>query len=293
MNWHRGLKVKLRLNEPLKNRTTFKIGGKARYFSEPRNIKELSSLIARAKDHKIPICILGAGSNLLISDKGLNALVVMLNAPFFKKISFEDSRVQAGSSVMVGELLQKAAKRGLSGLEFLAGIPATVGGALAMNSGAWGRSIGKIVEEVQVMDYNGRVKGLKKRNIAFSYRKSSLAKYIILGASFRLEKKNKEVIGSVTKEYLRTRKEKQDYSYPNAGCVFRNPQGRSAGALIDSCGLKGKRIGGACISEKHANFIVNKGSASAEDVLRLMNLVKERVRNKFGIDLKAEVKIWK
>lgn len=305
MNWRKDLKSKVKLaeplknkwsyslNEPLKNKTTFKIGGKAKYFCEPKSIAELSSLIVCAKKHKVGVCILGAGSNLLVSDKGVDALVVKLNAPFFKKITFHNHKAVAGSGAMLAQLLQMASTRGLSGLEFLAGIPATVGGALAMNSGAWGKAIAKNVEEAQVMDNNGKIKTLKKKDIRSSYRKSSLAKYIILSARFKLEKKNRNAVRRLLRAYLKIKREKQDYSHPNAGCVFKNPKGRSAGWLIDSCGLKGKSIGGAYISNKHANFIINKGYASSEDVVRLIKLVKERVKNKFNIGLEPEVKIWK
>ena len=291
MNWQKDLKVKL--DEPLKGKTSFKIGGSSKYYCEPKDIKELKSLVLLAKKNKVPFFVLGAGSNLLIADKALKALVIRLNAPSFKKISFNRSRVYAGSGLMLGLLVRNAAKKSLEGVEFLAGIPGTVGGALAMNAGAWGKDIGALVEEVQVMDHNGKIKALGKNKINFSYRNSDLQKFIILGVRLVLFKGQKEEIRKKIKKYLENKSNSQDNSYPNAGCVFRNPDGDSAGRLIDLCGLKGKRIGGACVSQKHANFILNKDGACAKDVLRLMALIRKKVSDRFNVNLKPELKIWK
>ena len=291
MNWQKDLKVKL--DEPLKGKTSFKIGGSSKYYCEPKDIKELKSLVLLAKKNKVPFFVLGAGSNLLIADKALKALVIRLNAPSFKKISFNRSRVYVGSGLMLGLLVRNAAKKSLEGVEFLAGIPGTVGGALAMNAGAWGKDIGALVEEVQVMDHNGKIKALGKNKINFSYRNSDLQKFIILGARLMLFKGQKKEISKKIKKYLENKSNSQDNSYPNAGCVFRNPDGDSAGRLIDLCGLKGKRIGGACVSQKHANFILNKDGACAKDVLRLMALIRKKVSDRFNVNLKPELKIWK
>jgi UDP-N-acetylmuramate dehydrogenase len=216
-----------------------------------------------------------------------------LNQPVFKSISYRGNAIEAGSGLMLGQLILAAKNRGLSGLEFLAGIPGTLGGALVMNAGAWGRSISEIVEKVRVMDYNGTIKILERKEIKFAYRRSSLARYIILSARLKLAKKSKKEIAESIKQFLQCRRNTQDVSSPNAGCVFKNPAGKSAGKLIDLCGLKGKRIGGACVSQRHANFILNKGNAGSGDVLKLMSLIRKRVKAQFKVNLEPEIKIWR
>jgi UDP-N-acetylmuramate dehydrogenase len=283
----------MRKNVSLKDKNTFKIGGKAKYFSQPENLDELQHLMVVARKRRIPIRLLGAGSNVLIDDSGVSALVTKLDAPSFKEISVKGDCIYAGSGASLGELVKFAAKRGLSGLEFLAGIPGTLGGALVMNAGAWGQNIAKSVEEVVVLDYNGDVRLLKKKDLRFAYRKSNLDKFIILSAFLKVTKKNKSTINKSIKKYLENRRKSQDNSSPNAGCIFKNPSKDAAGRLIDLCNLKGKRIGGAVISEKHANFILNKGGAKASDVLRLIALARKEVKRKFNVILEPELKIWK
>ncbi|MDD4895102.1 MAG: UDP-N-acetylmuramate dehydrogenase, partial [Candidatus Omnitrophica bacterium] len=185
-------------------------------------------------------------------------------------------------------------RRGLSGAEFLAGIPGTIGGALVMNAGIAkdNCSIKKLVENVTVMDYNGNIKVLNKKDLKFGYRESGLSKYIILSALLKFNKKSKKHIRDTIKAYLEYRKLTQDLSKPSAGCIFRNPPGNSAGRLIDLCGLKGKKVGKVAVSGKHANFIVNLGNGSASDVLKLAGFIRKRVKNQFNINLIPEIKIW-
>jgi UDP-N-acetylmuramate dehydrogenase len=292
MNWWKELKGKIRLSEPLKNHTSFKIGGRAKFFVEPKDTADLKLLLNLVKKHKVPVFVIGAGSNILISDRGVNGLVTRLNSPFFKKVSLKNNCLEAGSGTELSRLLLFAYQHGLSGLEFLAGIPGTLGGALAMNAGIPEENIADAVEKVTVMDYNGRIKILNKKNIKFSYRQSSLAKYIILSTQIKLRKKKKKEIREKIKQYLDFRKPRQDYSFPSAGCVFKNAGSYSAGRLIDLCGLKGRRIGNAQISLKHANFILNLGGARASDVSQLMHLIRKKVKDKFNIILEPEIKIW-
>lgn len=292
MNWLKHLAGKIRAQESLRKHTTFRIGGPAEFFVEPYDITDLKFLLTSAKRRKMPIFVIGAGSNILISDRGIKAIVLRLNSACFKKIFRKQNYLEAGSGLSLGGLIQAARKYGLSGTEFLTGIPGTVGGALAMNAGAWGRSIGSLVEKVNLIDYNGNLKVLRKKEVRFGYRKSSLARYIILSVSLKLTERNKKAIDGAIRKYRLKRLCLEDSSFPNAGCAFRNPPQKSAGRLIDLCGLKGKRVGGACISSQHANFILNQGNARAEDVLRLMDLAKREVKKKFGIDLKPEIKIW-
>ncbi|MDP3732247.1 MAG: UDP-N-acetylmuramate dehydrogenase [Candidatus Omnitrophota bacterium] len=296
-----GIKGKIRLAEPLEEHATFKIGGPAKFFIEPKDLNNLKLSLGLVKKYNLAIFVIGRGSNLLISDKGINGVVLRLNTPYFKKLSYRDNYLNVGSGVLLNTVVLFAKEHGLSGAEFLAGIPGTVGGALAMNAGISEKvhssefivhSIGDLIENVTVMDYAGNIKTLDKKDIKFSYRKSSLSKYIILSALIKLSRKNKEEIGNKIKAYLRYRKLTQDLSKPSCGCIFRNPAGHSAGRLIDLCGLKGKRIGGAGVSLKHANFILNLGKGSFRDICKLMDLIKKEVREKFNIDLKPEIKIW-
>lgn len=302
MNWWKSLRGKIRFLEPLKNHTTFKIGGKAQFFIEPKDISDLRLLLKFGKRYRIPIYVIGKGSNILVSDKGIKGVVLRLSAPYFKRISLRDNHLEVGSGVLLSKVVLFARDYGLSGAEFLAGIPGTMGGALAMNSGISEKvqsqqcpivhSIGDLVEKVTVMDYEGNIKAFNKKDIKFGYRKSSLSKYIILSALMKLRKQNKGQISAKIKSYLEHRKLTQDLFWPSAGCVFRNPKGDSAGRLIDLCGLKNKRMGDACISSKHANFILNLRRSRARDVLKLMDLVREKVKDRFNITLKPEIKIW-
>ncbi len=292
MNWQRSLKGKVSLEEPLRKYTTFKIGGRAKFFIEPYNYEDLRLLLSLVKKYSIPLRVIGAGSNILIRDQGINGAVLRLSSPCFRKTSFHKNSVTVRAGKFLKELVLSIQKRGLSNTEFLIGIPGTVGGALAMNAGVKGKNIGDLVEDVTVMDYFGRIKTLKKENINFGYRKSSLSKFIILSAKLKLVKRNKRDIEEKIKRYLDYRRSSQDYSFASLGCVFKNPSGDSAGRLIDLCGLKGRRIGNACVSKKHANFILNLKKAKASDVLRLMRLVRKKVKDRFKINLEPEIKIW-
>lgn len=289
MNWPKELKIEP--DYPLKDKTTFKIGGRALFYSQPRNRPELSLAVKTARSRKLPVFVLGAGSNLLIADK-VKGLVIKLDSPCFKEIKEENGSLRVGSGVTLARLIKFFRERSWQGLEFLAGIPGTAGGALAMNAGCWGKSFGDFVKEVEIMDQNGKIKYLQKNKISFGYRKSGLTKYIILSCLLKFEKEERARIEENTAKFLAARRKTQDSSYPNAGCVFKNPPGSSAGKLIDQCGLKGRNIGGAFISERHANFILNQGKATSKDVLKLMQLIKKQVKDKFKLVLEPEIKIW-
>jgi len=294
MNWLKSLKGKVGFKEPLKNHTTFRIGGPAKFFIEPSDCQDLKQILAFAKKNHLRIFLLGAGSNILASDEGIEGIVLKLNSLYFRKIVKKNCSLEVGSGCLLGELLKFALKQGLSGMEFLAGIPGTVGGALAMNAGAWGKNMGDIIEKVVVMDYNGNTKILYKKEIKFNYRKSSLAKYIILSCTIRLAKAKKEEINASINKYVKLKINSQDSSYPNAGCIFKNPSAsQPAGRLIDLCSLKNKSVGGASISNKHANFIVNRSNAKARDVLKLIGFIQAKVKQRFNINLEPEIKIWR
>lgn len=292
-NFFTGFKGRVRSAEPLKRHTTFKIGGPSEFFIWPRSLGDLKLIIAKAKKTGVPVFVIGGGSNILASDSGVKAAVLCLDSPYFKRLSCKGSFIEAGSGLKLKELLTFSRRHNLSGIEFLVGIPGTVGGALMMNAGAVGSSISEFVERVKVMDYNCNIKFLKKRDIRFRYRSSGLENFVILDVYLRLKKKPREEIDANLARYRQYRLATQDYTAASAGCVFKNPAEEQAGYLIDSCGLKGKKIGGAAISLRHANFIINKKNARASDVLKLMDLAKKKVREKFNITLRPEIKIWR
>lgn len=292
MNWPKELRSRIKKQEPLKKHTTFKCGGKAAFFALPQNIEELKLLVIEAKKNRLPIRIIGAGSNILAADKLKKSLVIKLSSPGFTEIKFQGNKVYAGAAAMMPRVLTACRDKGLGGLEFISGVPATAGGAVVMNAGAWGESISNLVERVKVMDYNGKIRDLNTAAIKFTYRDSGLKGYIVLGCTFLLKKISRKKIDENIKCNLTKRKFGQDLFSPSAGCIFKNPDNDSAGRLIDACGFKGKHIGGAQVSEKHANFIINKNKAKPSDILKLIEFVRRQVKKKFRVDLETEIKIW-
>lgn len=293
MLWPKSLSKKIKTKVSLANYTTFKIGGPAEYFFEPKNIKSLQAALVFAKQTSRSIFILGAGSNILASDTGLNGLVIRLNNKNFRKIFCDGNYVVAGAGLRLNTLILFSKQKNLSGLEFLVGIPGTLGGCLMGNAGAWGKSIGELVSQIGVLDYNGKLKILQRKQLKFAYRKSNLGKYVIIWVKLKLQAVEKKVITAKINEFLLRRKKSLGHNLPNAGCVFMNPTGGAAGRLIDICGLKGKAMGKAVISKRHANFILNTGKARSQDVLSLMDLMQKKVRERFKINLEPEIKIWK
>ena len=307
--------LKIKGEVPLKDHTIFKIGGPARYFFVAQNEKDLKNAILWAKKKKIPFFILGGGSNVLFSDEGFRGLVIKIQNSNLK-IQNENSKFKiiCGAGLSLSKLVFKSLEIGATGLENLAGIPGTLGGAIWGNAGAFGREIGDVVEEVKVLDVRGlklEIKKLKKDDCKFGYRDSIFKKrknWVILEATLKLKKGEKKEIEERIKEILKLRKEKQPLELPCAGSIFKNipiekvPKKIQekfkerikngflpAGALIEAANLKGYQVGGAKISEKHANFIVNLGNAKASDVLKLIELTKKKVRKKFKIQLKEEI----
>jgi len=293
MPWPKDLKNKIKTNVLLSPFTTFKIGGKAKFFFEPANLKSLQEVLAAAKKAGIKVFILGAGSNLLVSDAGVDGIVIRLTTQDFKDIYTQGTCIIAGGGLKLNQLILFAQKNGLSGLEFLTGIPGTLGGAVIGNAGAWGKSIGDLVKQVYILDYNGEAKIINCKELKFAYRKSNLDKYIIISATLRLRSADRNSIEKNIKDYLLRKSKSQNNNLPNAGCIFKNPDKKPAGFLIDSCGLKGISKGGASVSKVHANFILNSNNAKSNDVLELMNLIRGKVKLKFGINLSPEIKIWK
>ena len=283
---------KLETNVLLSKYTTYKVGGKAKVLAYPKNIEKLITLLKWAKTNNISYKMLGNGSNLIFSDADYNGILIKLTE--FDDIEIFDNKIRVGAGYSLMKLSRIALKNSLTGLEFAAGIPGTVGGAIFMNAGAYKSDMGYIVQMIKVLTPDFRIVTLENKELAFHYRTSFLKthpNYICLEAIIKLEKGKKEAIEEVMKSRLQRRKEAQPLQYPSAGSVFRNPPGMFSGELIENCGLKGKKIGGAQVSEKHANFIINNGTATYEDIIMLIDYIKERIKVIYDIDLILEQEI--
>ena len=280
---------KLETNVLLSKYTTYKVGGKAKVLAYPKNIEKLITLLKWAKTNNISYKMLGNGSNLIFSDADYNGILIKLTE--FDDIEIFDNKIRVGAGYSLMKLSRIALKNSLTGLEFAAGIPGTVGGAVFMNAGAYKSDMGYIVKMIKVLTPDFRIVTLENKELAFHYRTSFLKthpNYICLEATIKLEKGKKEAIEEIMKSRLQRRKEAQPLEYPSAGSVFRNPPGMFSGELIENCGLKGKKIGGAQVSEKHANFIINTGNATANDVKELIDYVKKEVEKKYHVSLTTE-----
>jgi UDP-N-acetylmuramate dehydrogenase len=271
--------------------TTWKIGGPAEYVYWPPNWQNLIEAVKLAKSAGIPVWIIGRGSNLLIADEGLPGLTIVTTA--LQKITWGDCKVTVEAGYSLALLAQETAERGWSGLDFARGIPGTVGGAIIMNAGAYGGEISRKLLKVKVL-MDGELRELKNTDLKFAYRECSLrGKALVLEAEFYFKPGDREQILTSMKSNLAKRRAAQPLDLPNAGSVFRNPAQDSAGRLIEAAGWKGKSKGGALVSEKHANFIVNTGQATANDVLSLITDIRKDILRKFGVDIQPEVEYLK
>ena len=288
------LEQKIIFDEPMKKHTSFKIGGTADYFFKATTLEELQNIIKFAKIKELPITIIGNGSNLLVTDKGIRGLVIKIDIKKLKiekKDEFAVIEVGAGNKLMA--LATKMKDEELSGLEGLSGIPGSVGGAIVMNAGAYGKEMKDVVLSTTCMDKNGKLYTFSNEEQEFSYRNSIFQKkdYIIIETKLKLEYGKKDEIQKKMEEYFKSRKEKQPIKYPSAGSSFKRQEGIITAKLIDDVGLKGYKIGGAQVSEKHAGFIVNYNNATATDVINLIKYIKEKVYSKYGIKIEEEIKI--
>ena len=286
--------VKLSLDEPLARYTSMKIGGPADYFIEVESGTALAEVLIVLRRHQVPLWLLGNGSNVLISDRGVRGAVIHL-AGEFKKIDWREVgdriEVVVGAAYAVTQLVRQAARRGYAGLEFAEGIPGSVGGALVMNAGAYGSEFEKVVERVEAIDHGGQPLVFTRTEMTFTYRDSHLpAGTVVTRLILRLHRQPAEQVNAKLRELVGKRKSSQPSGFPNSGSMFRNPPGDFAGRLIEAAGLKGQRIGQAQIAARHANFIVNLGGAKAADVRRLMESAQSEVRRRFNIELVPEVK---
>ena len=278
-------------NEPMKKHTTFRIGGPADYYLCPHSAKEIQKVVEICREEKIPYFILGNGSNLLVSDKGYRGAVIQL----WKNVSdirVDGCLIEAKAGASLAKIAAQALEEGLTGMEFAAGIPGTLGGAVVMNAGAYGGEMKDILKEALVMDEEGKIFTLEKENLKLGYRTSIVKEkgYIVLAATLELKPGNREEIRKLMEDLKQRRAEKQPLDMPSAGSTFKRPEGYFAGKLIMDAGLRGFSVGGAQISEKHCGFVVNTGEASASDVLNLIREVQKRVRENSGVEVETEVK---
>ncbi|WP_042356332.1 UDP-N-acetylmuramate dehydrogenase [Bacillus rubiinfantis] len=284
---------KVKENEPLASHTTIKIGGPAALFIEPSSIEKLQKVMGVIKKHGINWRAIGRGSNLLVSDKGIDGVVIKLGAGI-NGLEINGTEITVGGGYSLVSLATLISRKGLSGLEFASGIPGSVGGAVYMNAGAHGSDISKVLTKAHILFADGTMEWLSNTEMDFSYRTSVLQKKrpgIVVEAVFQLSEGNREEIVALMQKNKDYRKVTQPWNYPCAGSIFRNPLPNFAGKLIESAGLKGHRIGGAEISTMHGNFIVNAGNATANDVLALIDHVKDTIFNLYGVKMETEVEI--
>jgi UDP-N-acetylmuramate dehydrogenase len=287
-----GFEKIVRQGEPLAMHTWFQLGGPAEFLAEPENADQLIALVKRCHDEGVDVRLLGQGSNILVRDEGVPGMVIRLSALDFCKVEVDGNRITTGGGAILGRLVTTAVHQGLAGLEMLIGIPGTVGGALHGNTGARGGDIGQWTAGATVITASGEVLERGRDDLVFGYRESSLDELVILEANFVLDEDDpRELAKRMQKQWI-VKKSVQPMGHQCAGCVFKNPRGTSAGELIEKSGLKGTRIGGAVVSERHGNFIVAEPDCTSQDVLRLIDLVRSQVRDRMGCELELELEIW-
>lgn len=292
VNLAESLGCKVLRNEPMSKHTTFKIGGVADLLINVGNREQLREIVKKATEQAIPFYVLGNGSNLLISDNGIRGCVIRLCGEFNEVRLLDNNKIECGAGATLAKLCVFAQDNSLSGLEFAWGIPGSVGGAAFMNAGAYGGEMKDVMISCEHITRDGEIGHLNNDELNLSYRKSAYIDngYIITAITLQLSRDDKMMIRERMDDYMNRRKTKQPLEYPSAGSVFKRPEGNFAGTLIEKCGLKGKTIGGAMVSQKHAGFIVNNGGATAEDVANLVKLIQETVKKETGILLECEIK---
>lgn len=286
-------KSNIKYNEPMKKHTTTKVGGPCKCLVEPTTIEEIQQVLRYVKDNNINYFVIGNGSNLLVRDEGIDALIIKITDKF-SDYEVNDKYIKVYAGCSVPKLAQIAKKNSLAGLEFACGIPGSVGGAIRMNAGAYGSEMVNVVNKVGYLNNSGEVVEITGEEAKFTYRHSMFVEhpeYVILYAIYKLEEGNIEEISAKMEANMNSRKEKQPLEYPNFGSVFKRPEGYFVGKLVDECGLKGYTIGGAQVSTKHSGFIVNIGNATCKDILDLIEYIKTKVKDKFNVVLQEEVVI--
>lgn len=282
-----------RREAPLAPLTWFGLGGPAEVLIEPRTEEQLAAVVRRGHDSGTELRILGFGANVLVPDEGVRGAVLRLSAEAFCAVDYQRGRVDAGAGLDLTRLVRHTVRRGLAGFENLAGIPGTVGGGICMNCGGRYGEISTLVRAVRVVDRDGQIHERHRDDLGFGYRRCELGGEIVTHATFEVSESDPaELVKRFRQIWMFKQNTQPPVGVRSAGCIFRNPDGRSAGALIDQAGLKGLRCGGAYVSERHANFILAERGASSGDVRRLMEQVRERVEQHSGIRLEPEVKVW-
>lgn len=280
----------IKIGEPMKNHTTFRIGGPAKYYLTPKTQEELAETVVLCRKEGIPYYVMGNGSNLLVGDEGYEGAVVSTEQ--LNRIWVDEDGLTAQAGALLSRLAKTAAEESLTGLEFAAGIPGTLGGAVVMNAGAYGAEMKDVLIWAEVLDTEGKIQKLEVEQLHLGYRTSCIPaqKYLVLKARLNLLRGMRQEIYGRMEELARRRREKQPLEYPSAGSMFKRPKGHYAGKLIDEAGLRGFQIGGAQVSEKHCGFVINRGNATASDVAELCREVKRRVLETSGVELELEVK---
>ena len=289
------LNIPFETDVPLGEKTWYRVGGKAAVLATPGSIAQLTALASRCNERGVPMYVLGSGANLLVADEGVQGVVVQLTDPAFRHLSAEGNILSVGAGFDLFKLVMEATRRGMGGLEVLAGIPASVGGAVRMNAGGAFGDIGASVAKVQVMSDCGQVYYRDRDDLVFSYRKSNIVAPVILSVDFEVTPRDPDELSKRVKEIFIYKKNSQPMAEQSAGCAFKNPPeevGATAGQLIDRAGLKGFAIGSAHVSDVHANFIVAEQGGKANDVRAVMDHVQQTVADRFGVTLQREVVIW-
>jgi UDP-N-acetylmuramate dehydrogenase len=287
-----GLEQIVEKDYPLGQNTWFSLGGNAEYFIRPRTVEELADVVRRCTENNMPVRVLGFGSNLLVRDKGIKGAVIKFDSEQFSRIEYNGFSINAGAGADLGKLVLDCVRKGLGGIEALTGIPGSIGGAVRMNAGGIFGDFGSAVESVTLMDNQGNVFEKSKPELSFDYRQTNITAKFILGAQIKLYEADPQQLLKTVKEIWIYKKNTQPLNTRNAGCVFKNPRGMSAGAMIDRTGLKGTKVGGAVVSEKHANFIVAEKDCKSGDVVSLIETIREKVKEKFDVELELEIEIW-
>ena len=272
--------------------TWYGLGGPADYLIRPQSVEQLQEVTQRCRENDMPVFVIGFGSNLLIPDHGVRGAVIKLDSDPFCRVTYTDDHVTAWAGAELRKIVLDCVKKGLSGMEVLAGIPGSVGGAVRMNAGGGLGDIGSVVDRVTVMDRNGQIVERSKPDLSFNYRLSNITAPLILNATMHLVPGDPDQILRTVQETWIYKKNHQPLNTRSCGCVFKNPRGQSAGALIDRAGLKGLQIGGARVSEKHANFIVALEGCRSDDVRRLIETIQQRIQAQLNVTLETEIEIW-
>ncbi|MGD2108945.1 MAG: UDP-N-acetylmuramate dehydrogenase [Phycisphaerae bacterium] len=292
MSWWSEFASRIEHDAPIGRHTWYRLGGPARHLFHPRSAEDLSELMRRAGDEGLELKVLGGGANVLIHDDGFDGVVVRLDDDAFRSVERKGTTVEAGAGVDLMPFARHLSEQGLTGLERMAGIPGTIGGALRMNAGGRHGEFGDIVRSVRLVNRDGEIETWSPTRVGFAYRRTALGDRIVLSVEIELGEGDPVRVARVFRDHLESKRKAQPMADRTAGCVFKNPPGESAGALIDRAGLKGARSGRAVVSHQHANFIVAEEGATATDVLRLIDLIRDRVITEFGTELDIEIDVW-